>query len=62
MSKTYRDRTPHQSYLFPPSPRDWLPEGDLVYFLLDTVATLDLTPIFAHTSANSAASRRSIPA
>ena len=48
MSKTYRDWTPHQVHLFPPSPQDWLPEGDLVYFLLDTVATLDLTPIFTH--------------
>ena len=48
MSKTYRDWSPDQNYLFPPSPHDWLPEGDLVYFLLDTVATLDLTPIFAH--------------
>ncbi len=35
-------------YLFPPSPQDWLPQNDLVYFLLDTVATLDITPIFAH--------------
>jgi len=48
MSKTYRDWSNDQTYLFPPSPRDWLPEGDLVYFLLDTVATFDLTPIFAH--------------
>jgi transposase len=48
MSKTYRDWAPDQVFLLPPSPRDWLPEGDLVYFLLDTVATLDLTPIFAH--------------
>jgi transposase len=48
MSKTYRDWSTDQTYLFPPSPHDWLPEGDLVYFLLDTVATLDLTPIFAH--------------
>jgi transposase len=48
MTKTYRDWSTDQSYLFPPSPHDWLPEGDLVYFLLDTVATLDLTPIFAH--------------
>jgi transposase len=48
MSKTYREWSPNQAYLFPPSPQDWLPEGDLVYFLLDTVATLDLTPIFAH--------------
>jgi transposase len=48
MNKTYRDWSNDQSYLFPPSPHDWLPGGDLVYFLLDTVATLDLTPIFAH--------------
>ena len=48
MTKTYRDWSSDQAYLFPPSPHDWLPEGDLVYFLLDTVATLDLTPIFAH--------------
>jgi transposase len=48
MSKTYRDWSPDQSYMFPPSPQDWLPEDDLVYFLLDTVATLDLSPLFAH--------------
>jgi transposase len=48
MTKTYRDWSTDQRYLFPPSPHDWLPEGDLVFFLLDTVATLDLTPIFAH--------------
>jgi transposase len=48
MTKTYRDWSTDQTYLFPPSPHDWLPQGDLVYFLLDTVATLDLTPIFAH--------------
>lgn len=48
MTKTYRDWSNDQSYLFPPSPHDWLPEGDLVYFLLDTVATLDLSPIFTH--------------
>ena len=61
MSKTYRDWTPNQSYMFPPSPQDWLPEDDLVYFILDTVATLDLTPIFAHYGANCVASLRSIP-
>ncbi len=48
MTKTYRDWSTDQAYLFPPSPYDWLPEGDLVYFLTDTVATLDLSPIFAH--------------
>src|SRR5215217_6558662 len=48
MKKTYREWSPDQPSLFPTSPRDWLPEGDLVYFLLDTVATLHLTPIFDH--------------
>ena len=48
MSKTYREWSPNQFYMFPPSPQDWLPEDDLVYFLLDAVATLDLTPIFEY--------------
>src|SRR3954454_4347746 len=48
MTKTYRDWSTDQAYLFPPSPHDWLAQDDLVYFLLDTVATLDLSPIFAH--------------
>src|ERR1700709_482288 len=48
MNKTYRDWSTDQAYLFPPSPHDCVPEGDLVYFLLDTVATLDLSPLFAH--------------
>ena len=29
----------------PPSPRDWLREGDLVYLGLDTVAELNLSAI-----------------
>lgn len=33
--------------MFPPSPRDWLPEGHLVYFLMDVTGQLDLSPIFA---------------
>src|SRR5689334_1348396 len=48
MRKTYREWSPNQGYVFPPSPQDWLPEDDLVYFLLDTIATIDLAPIFAH--------------
>jgi transposase len=48
MSKTYREWSPNQPSFFPPSPQDWLPEDDLVYFLIDTVATIDLSPIFAH--------------
>ena len=45
MSKTYRPWNPDQNRLLPPSPRDWVSEGDLTYFLLDVVQTLDLSPI-----------------
>ncbi len=45
MSKTYRPWNPDQDWLLPPSPREWLAEGDLVYFLLDVVKTLDLSEI-----------------
>ena len=45
MSKTYRAWDPDQTYLLPPSPRDWLAEGDLVYFMLEVVQTLDLSAI-----------------
>ncbi|MGI0148876.1 MAG: transposase [Thermoplasmata archaeon] len=31
----------------PPAPREWLPEGDLVYFILDVVKTLDWSEITA---------------
>jgi len=45
MGKTYRDWNPDQAYLLPPSPLDWLPEDDLVYFVLDTVRDLNLRAI-----------------
>lgn len=45
MSKTYRPWNPDQDWLLPPSPREWLPEGDLVYFMLDVVKALDLSAI-----------------
>jgi len=33
--------------LMPPSVREWLPEGHLAFFVLDTVAELDLAAFFA---------------
>ncbi len=33
--------------LFPPSPRDWLPEGHLAFFIADTVAALNLASFYA---------------
>ena len=34
-----------QLYLMPPALQDWLPEGDLAWFLLDAVAQMDLAAI-----------------
>ena len=31
----------------PPDPRDWLPEGHLAWFVLETVGQLDLAPFYA---------------
>jgi transposase len=45
MGKTYRQWNPNQQYLLPLSVQDWLPENDLVYFMLDTVNELDISAI-----------------
>jgi transposase len=45
--KSYRPYAPYQTYLLPPSPTDWLPEGHLAYFILDLVEGLDLREIEA---------------
>jgi transposase len=47
MPTTFRPCAPDQSLLFPPSPRDWLPEGHLAFFIADTVAALDLSGLYA---------------
>lgn len=46
-NKTFRPYEPDQSLLLPPSLHDWLPEGDLAYFILDVVGKLDLSAIYA---------------
>ncbi len=46
MPTTFRRYVPEQSLLLPPSPRDWLPEGHLAYFLSDTVDALDLRAFY----------------
>lgn len=47
MPTTFRPCAPDQSLLFPPSPRDWLPEGHLAFFIADTVAAVDLHAFYA---------------
>jgi len=46
MPTTFRPYDPDQSFLLPPSPRDWLPAGHLAYFVSDTVDALDLSRFF----------------
>ena len=43
--KTYRPYTPAQSFLLPPSPREWLPENHLAYFVLELLEDLELGEI-----------------
>ncbi len=45
MSRKFRDWQPDASWLFPPSPRDWLPDGHLVDFLLEVTTEVDISPI-----------------
>jgi transposase len=45
MARKFREWTPDQHYLFPPSPQDWLPQDHLVYFLMDVSQQIDITPI-----------------
>lgn len=46
MPTSFRPYLPDQSLLLPPSPRDWLPEGHLAYFVSDTVDALDLSEFY----------------
>lgn len=44
-AKQYRPWELDQLYLLPPSPREWLPEKHLAYFILEIVEELDLSEI-----------------
>lgn len=45
--KRFKAYDTHQSYLLPPSPREWLPEDHLTHFIDDVVGQLDLSEVFA---------------
>ena len=59
--KKYRSWAPTQSFLLPPSPLDWLPEGHLAYFILDVVDELDLSAIEARIHGKDARGNRPFP-
>ena len=46
MANSFRPYCLYQAYLLPQSPREWLPEGHLAFFLEEIVSLLDLRPIF----------------
>ena len=47
MSNIFHKYEPDQVLLFPPSPRDWLAEDHLVWFISDAVDELDIGPLVA---------------
>jgi transposase len=47
VKKQYRPWAPEQSYLLPPSPREWLPKGHLAFFVMEVVGALDISAIEA---------------
>ena len=48
MSHRFKPVNRDQQFLLPPSLHDWLPDGDLAYFIIDLVETLDLDEIYQY--------------
>jgi transposase len=47
MPQNFIDCAREQTFLMPPDVREWLPEGHLAWFVLDSVEELDLAPFYA---------------
>jgi len=56
--KTYRPYAPDAVYLLPPSPREWLPKGHLVFFIQGLLKGLDLGEIESAVQAKDARGER----
>ncbi len=48
MGSVFKPVDRDQQYLLPPSVREWLPEGDLAYFIVDVAEQLDLSEVKRH--------------
>ena len=46
MATSFRPYHPDQSLLLPPSPRDWLPEDHLAFFVAETIDALNLSAFY----------------
>ena len=52
MSAPFRPYEPDQSFLLPPSPREWLSAEHIAFFVMEGVASLDLKEILGTTMSN----------
>jgi transposase len=48
MDQRFKSYDRDQDFLLPPSMRDWLPKGDLAYFVADLMEELDLSEIYSY--------------
>jgi transposase len=56
MSDGFKTYNREQAFLLPPSMKDWLPKGDLAYFIADLAEALDLSEIERYYAAGKAKS------
>ena len=54
MSSRFKSYCPDQMLLLPPDMKQWLPEGDLAYFIMEVVEALDLSAIYSRYSSSRA--------
>ncbi len=47
MPQNFLECDREQVFLLPPDPRDWLPEGHLAWFVLESVGEMDLSVFYA---------------
>ena len=58
MAKGFRPVVRDQPFLLPPDMREWLPAGDLAWFVIDAVAVLDLPRLAARVTPRGSAAGR----
>ncbi len=58
MGQRFKPYDRDQQFLLPPSLRDWLPEGDLAYFVCELVEELDLGEFYRHYEVSDATGSR----
>ena len=57
MAQNFIESRREQGFLLPPDVRDWLPADHLAWFVIDAVASMDLSGFYARVSGGWAWSR-----